>query len=110
MIEISISKLAFSSMIMPSIWVNSGRWVESMDSFLNILEIEKALRGASGCSAMYLMELTVLWVLRRADSALSLDQEPPQPVEPVSPPSSWMDLILATSSSSSILMDEGCSR
>ena len=48
----SMSKSASSSMTMPSIWVNSGRWVESMDSFLNMREMENAFLGASGCSAM----------------------------------------------------------
>ncbi len=110
MIEISMSKLAFSSMIIPSICVNSGRWVESMDSFLKILEMENAFWGASGCSAMYLMLLTVLCVLRRAASALSLDHVPPQPVEPVPPPFSWMFRMVSTRASSSIWMDAGLSR
>ena len=83
-------------MTIPSIWVNSGRWVASMDSFLKILEMEKAFWGASGCSAMYLMLLTVLWVLSRADSAFSLDQVPPHPVDPVSPQFSWMLLTIST--------------
>ena len=61
-------------MMIPSIWVNSGRCVESMDSFLKILEMENAFCGASGCSAMNLMLLTVLCVLRIAASAFSLDQ------------------------------------
>lgn len=110
MIDINMSKSAFSSMMIPSICVNSGRWVASMDSFLKILEMEKAFWGASGCSAMYFMLLTVLCVLRSADSAFSLDHVPPQPVDPVSPPFSWMFLTISTSSSSSMCMDEGCSR
>ena len=110
MSEMSISKLAFSSMMIPSIWVNSGRWVASMDSFLKILEMEKAFWGASGCSAMYLMLLTVLCVLRIAASAFSLDHVPPHPVDPVSPPFSWMFLISSTMSSSSMWMLAGPSR
>ncbi len=106
----SMSKSACSSITIPSIWVNSGRWVASMDSFLNMREIENALRGASGCCAMYLMLLTVLCVLRRAASALSLDHLPPQPVEPVSPPFSWMFLTFSTRASSSTRMLDGCSR
>ena len=108
--EISMLKSALSSMTIPSIWVNSGRWVASMDSFLKILEMENAFLGASGCSAMYLILLTVLWVLSSADSAFSLDHVPPHPVDPVSPPFSWMFLTISTSSSSSMCMDEGCSR
>ena len=105
-----MSKSPFSSMTMPSICVNSGRCVASMDSFLKMREIENALRGASGCSAMYLMLLTVLCVLRRAISAFSLDQLPPHPVDPVSPPFSWIALTVATSASSSIWIEAGCSR
>ena len=48
----SMSKLAFSSITIPSIWLNSGRWVASMDSFLNMRDMENAFWGASGCSAM----------------------------------------------------------
>ena len=105
-----MSKSPFSSMTMPSIWVNSGRWVASMDSFLKMREMENAFLGASGCSTMYLMLLTVLCVLSRAISAFSLDQSPPHPVEPVSPPFMWMSLTVATRSSSSIWIEEGCSR
>ena len=108
--EISMSKSPFSSMTIPSICVNSGRCVASMDSFLKILEMENAFLGASGCSAMYLMLLTVLCVLRRAISAFSLDHSPPHPVEPVSPPFSWIALTIATRASSSTWMDAGCSR
>ena len=110
MTVMSMSKSACSSIIIPSIWVNSGRWVASMDSFLKILDIENALRGASGCAAMYFTLLTVLCVLSKAASALSLDHVPPHPVEPVSPPSSCIRLIFSTKASSSMRMLDGCSR
>lgn len=81
-----------------------------MDSFLKILEMENAFWGASGCWAMYLMLVTVLCVLRSADSAISLDHFPPQPVDPVSPPFSWMFLIFSRSSLSSMCIERGFSR
>ena len=70
-----------------------------MDSFLKILESEKTFAGASGCLEMYVIVLTVVWVLSIACSAISLDHLPPHPVEPVSPPFSWILLTVCTRSS-----------
>ena len=70
-----------------------------MDSFLKILDSENTLAGASGCLDRYMMELTVVWVLSIACSAISLDHLPPHPVEPVSPPFSWIFLTISTRSS-----------
>jgi hypothetical protein len=46
-----MSKEAFSSITMPSICTNSGRWVESMASLRKTRERENTLTGGSGCLA-----------------------------------------------------------